>query len=139
MSEQANTELVQKLYAAFGRGDVQTILDHLSPDVEWIAEGPSSLPFTGRRKGPAQVLGFFEALGGTQTGQKLTIDRFVAQGDVVATYGRYAGTVNATGKQFDGPLAHFFTIRGGKVTEFIDIIDTAGGVEAYSMSVAAAG
>lgn len=30
-----NNETVQEIYAAFGRGDVPTMLGHLADDVEW--------------------------------------------------------------------------------------------------------
>ena len=85
MSEQANLELVQEMYAAFSRGDIKTIMDHLAPDVLWVAEGPEIIPFAGRRTGPAEVLGFFQSLGGTQENQKLTIEGNLAQGDRVAS------------------------------------------------------
>jgi ketosteroid isomerase-like protein len=63
MNEQSNTALVEKMYAAFGRGDLQTILGSLTPDVEWTLEGPSVIPYAGKRIGPAQVQKFFEATG----------------------------------------------------------------------------
>jgi hypothetical protein len=137
MSEQQNAALIQKLYDAFGRGDIQTILDNLTPDVAWGMEGPETVPFTGQRKGPSEVMGFFEALASTQSNQKLTTECFVAQGDTVATLGRYAGTVVATGKNFDSRVAHFFTIRNGKVARFVDIGDTAALAEAYTKASAA--
>lgn len=139
MNEQQNTALIQKLYDAFSRGDIQTILANLTDDVEWGLEGPAIIPFTGQRKGPAQVLGFFEALGGTQQNMKLTTEQFVAQGDQVATLGRYAGTVTATGKSFDTRIAHFFTIRDGKVSRFVDVGDTAALADAYAQRSAASG
>ena len=105
MSEQQNTALIQKLYDDFARGDIQAILAALTDDVEWTLEGPSIIPFVGARKGPSEVLGFFQALGTTQTNMKLKTEKWVAQGDTVATLGRYSGTVTATGKSFDVPVA----------------------------------
>jgi ketosteroid isomerase-like protein len=138
MNEQANTKLVQDMYAAFGRGDIQTILDHLASDVEWVLDGPSTIPFAGKRKGPVQVRGFFEALGGTQQDQKLTITDYIAQGDNVATVGRYSAKVKETGRQMDSAVAHIFTIRDGKVTRFLDFGDTAHMAEAYKPKTATA-
>jgi|SRR5579872_3165928 len=137
MSEQQNTALIQGLYDAFGRGDIQHILDSLADDVEWTFEGPSIIPFTGARKGRAEVLGFFQALGATQTNQQLTTGVWCAQGDTVATLGRYAGTVTATGKSFDTAVAHFFTIRGGKIARFVDVGDTAAFEDAYTATSSA--
>jgi len=40
--------------------------------------------------------------------------------------------VKETGKWVDGPIAHVFTVRGGKITRFLDFIDTAQTADAYS-------
>jgi uncharacterized protein len=138
MSETQNTALVKGLYAAFGNGDIQTIMDSVTEDVEWNMEGPEILPFSGKRIGKAQVLAFFEALAGTQSDVKVTTHQFLAQGDHVATCGRYAGTVTTTGKKFDIVIAHFFTLSDGKVTRFDDIVDTAALADSYRTTAAAA-
>jgi len=137
MNEQNNKALVEKMYAAFGRGDVRTILDHLTPNVEWTLEGPSVIPFAGKRVGPAQVQKFFEALATTQDNQKLTIDDYIAQDDKVATTGRYSAVVKATGKRIDCAVVHVFTIRDGKITKFLDFADTAHMADAYVSAAAA--
>jgi ketosteroid isomerase-like protein len=138
MNEQQNVALIQKLYAAFERGDVPTILDNLADDVEWTLQAPAIIPYAGTRTGPSQVLGFFQALADTQSDIKLTTETFVAQGDQVATLGRYRATVKATGKKFDSPVGHFFTIRNGKVARFVDLGDTAAMADAYRAKSAAA-
>ena len=137
MTEQQNTALIQTLYDAFGRGDVQSILDNLTNDVQWGLEGPAIIPFAGLRIGQAQVQSFFEALGTTLHGVKLITDNFVAQGNLVASIGRFSGTVTATGKSFDVPIAHFFEIRDGKVARFVDFGDTAALADAYTQASAA--
>jgi len=138
MNEQQNTELIKAMYAAFARGNVAAILGALTEDVEWILEGPAIIPFSGSRRGRAEVAGFFEGLATTQVNQKLTIDTWVAQGEVVATMGRYAATVKANGRSFDASIAHFFTFRGGKVSKFVDFGDTALMAETYAQASAAA-
>jgi ketosteroid isomerase-like protein len=138
MNEQRNTALIQKLYEAFGRGDIQLILDNLTDDVEWTLEGPAIIPYAGKKSGPAEVKDFFTALGSTQVNMKLTTAEFIAQGDRVTTLGRFGATVKATGKKFDSPVAHFFTIRNGKVSRFVDVGDTAAIAEAYRANTASA-
>ncbi len=139
MSEQQNIALIQRIYDAFGRGDVPAILDNLTSDVAWDMEGPSSIPLSGHRKGPAGAKEFFAALGGTQQNQKLTIDEWVAQGDKVATFGTYKATVTATGKTTEGKVAHLFTVKDGKVTRWLGLSDTAAMVDAYTGGASAAG
>ena len=138
MNEQKNAELILSLYTAFARGDVQFILDRVTDDVEWVTEGPSSIPYAGRLRGKGEVLVFFKAIAETQSDPKLTTDKVVAQGDTVATAGRYAATVKATGRRADSAIAHFFTVRDGKVSQFLDYFDTAAFADAYAVTAAAA-
>ena len=137
MSETANVALVQSAYDAFGRGDVEAILANVTDDVVWSLEGPLTIPFAGTRRGRQEVRGFFTALGTTQTGQKLEIDEWIAQGDKVATVGYYSFTANATGRSLRARLAHVFTIRDGKIAKFEDFTDTAATLEAYTNKAAA--
>ena len=139
MNEQDNTALIQRMYDAFSRGDIQTILDSLAPNVEWITEGPSTIPYAETYKGAANVGEFFEVLAATQEKHNLVTHEFIAQGNKVATSGRYAATVKATGKSFDTAIAHVFTIENGKVTRFLDFFDTAAVADAYQAAGSAAG
>jgi ketosteroid isomerase-like protein len=45
-----NRPETQKMYSAFGRGDVNTILSHLTDDVSWESEGPARLSHAGRER-----------------------------------------------------------------------------------------
>ena len=137
MSEQ-NKALIKKMYDAFGRGDIQTILDNVTSDVVWGMEAPSTIAFAGTRHGVAGVTSFFSDLASTQTDMKLTTEFFIAEGDHVATLGRYSCTIKATGKTTDLAVGHFFTIRNGKVARFVDMTDTAAVAASYE-SVSAAG
>ena len=38
MNEQQNQALIQNMYDAFGRGDIHTILNNLTDDVEWTMQ-----------------------------------------------------------------------------------------------------
>lgn len=46
MSDQ-NVQVVKNAYAAFGRGDIQTILNNLTHDVEWVLPGEGEIPQAG--------------------------------------------------------------------------------------------
>lgn len=138
MNEKANSALVQSLYDAFGRGDIAHILANINTDVAWNTEGPAVIPYAGNRRGEKEVLGFFGALSGTLDNMKLTIDTMLAQGDGVAAFGRFAGRVKATGKSFDTPVGHYFKIIGGKVSLFINIIESATIAAAYTATSSAA-
>jgi len=134
MSE--NADFIHRLYAAFSRGDIATILASLTPDVDWVCEGPASVPFCGKFRGPEQVSKFFEALATTQSEQNLTIEETYDAGAQVFTINRYSCVVNASGKKVDARGVHVFTVKNGKVTRFLEIFDSAAAVEAYKAAPA---
>ena len=138
MTGPENTQIVKDVYAAFGRGDVAAILARLTEDVEWTLEGPAVIPFAGKRRGAAEVAGFFQALGSTTENGQLTTEHYIAQDDKVVTVGRFRATVKESGKTIDMAVAHVFSFREGKIARFDDFIDTAQVADAYTSRAAAA-
>jgi hypothetical protein len=65
MSEAQNTKTVQDAYAAFGRGDVETLLSYISDDVVWsgVYGAAPHVPTSGERRGKAAVGKFFAQVG----------------------------------------------------------------------------
>lgn len=139
MNEQENVALIRKMYAAFSAGDVQTLLDNIADTAEWINHGPESIPYAGRRSGKKQIREFFEAIGDTTMGAKVTPGDFVASGDNVAVTGRYTARVRNTGSDIDTPVAHLFTLRNGKVTRWEGYSDTAHVADAHTAKAGAGG
>jgi ketosteroid isomerase-like protein len=123
----SNRDRVQAIYEAFGRGDVPSILEAVSDDVDWEYAGATDqVPWLVHRRGRAGVGKFFEALGA------LDIKRFVphtllAAQDTVVALIELEATVKTTGKAIDNPeeihVWHFD--RAGKVVRFRHALDTA--------------
>ena len=129
-------QTVKNAYAAFGRGDIATILAMLAPDVSWEVEGPAEISFAGIRKGPEAVKGFFQAIGNDHADPKLDITEYFSSGDSVATFGRYQCTLKKTGNRVDTPIEHLFKFRDGKIVRFVDHLNTAAFLEAGQSSAA---
>ena len=110
---QANIELVQAVYAAFGRGDVEFIIGALADDVSWAVNGrEGDYPTFGVKRGKAGVTAFFAYIGANEN-----FSDFSPQGHA-------AYTVTGTGKSVDTNFLHVFTITGGKITGFVEYFDT---------------
>lgn len=133
MSDHIQT--VKDAYAAFGRGDVATILSMLAPDVSWELEAPAEISIAGIRKGPEAVKGFFQAIASDHANPKLEIAEYLSSTDAVATFGRYKCTLK-NGKHVDSPIAHLFKFRDGKIIRFVDYTDTAALLESTQSSAA---
>jgi ketosteroid isomerase-like protein len=125
MNDQDNIGLIRKIYAAFGAGDVQAILDSVADGADWINHGPVTVPYAGSRSGKTQILEFFQAIADSTTGGKVIAGNFIAQGDTVVALGSYKATVRNTGAEIDTPVAHIFTVRDGKVVRWEGFSDSA--------------
>ncbi|MCA1613272.1 MAG: nuclear transport factor 2 family protein [Acidobacteria bacterium] len=131
MSGRSNVEVVQNLFAAFGRADIPGVLALLAGDVAWVFPGPPSIPFAGERNGHAGATEFFTALGGAVEFEQFEVRELVAQGDKVVALGFERGRGRASGRTFENHWALVFTVRGGKVTHFRSYEDTAALAEAF--------
>jgi ketosteroid isomerase-like protein len=137
MNEQENVNLIWNIYSAFAAGDAQTILDSVTDNAQWINHGPASIPYAGSRAGKAQITEFFQAIANSTTGGKVIAENYVAQGDTVVATGRYQATVRNTGAEIDTPIAHFFTVRNGKVEKWVGYSDSAQVADAHTGRAAA--
>lgn len=128
MSEAQNTRVVQDAYAAFGRGDIPTLLGYLTDDIHWrpVIGTAKHVPFSGERKGKAGVGEFFKQVAESEDFQQFEPREFVAQGDTVVAIGHYRAVTKATGKTFESDFVMVFTLRGGKVATFREFTDSAG-------------
>jgi ketosteroid isomerase-like protein len=130
-----NITKIQELYAAFGRGDVPTLLANVTDDVDWGSDSPAgakSVPWYGVRKGREGVGEFFTVLGGNVEFPKFEPSQFAAVDDQVYVHIDYEYRFPKNGKGFKSSSVHQFTLRDGKVSKFRAYEDTAGALEAWT-------
>jgi hypothetical protein len=132
MSEASNTKVVQDAFAAFGRGDIPTLLGMLDPAVEWTSVVGSRTPTSGTRHGHDGVAEFFQQLAASIEFQQFEPREFIAQGDKVVTLGHSVGRSKATGRSFESDWVMVFTLRNGLATRFMEFADSAGINEAFA-------
>jgi ketosteroid isomerase-like protein len=134
MAERENVEVVQRCYAAFGRGDVEGIVAHVTEDVEWegVYGTSSKVPHSGKRRGKDQVREFFALVGENTVFDAFEPKEFVATGDNVIALGSYRARVKKTGREFAGDWVMHFRFRDGKLSAFREYADSAGIDRAYA-------
>ncbi len=128
---QQNVDVVQRKYAAVGRGDIPGVLDLLTDDVEWTLQGPSAIPFAGPRYGHAGVSEFFSLVGETLEFEQFEPRDFIAQGDTVVALGYERNRIKPTGRTFAQEWAHVYTLREGKIARARFFENTAAYVAAF--------
>jgi uncharacterized protein len=134
MNEQENVRVVQQSYEAFSRGDIQAVLNFISEQVEWRTPKPEGMPFGGEYRGRDQVARFFWELNQHEEITRFEPREFIAQGDRVVVLGHYAAKVRSTGRMAESDWVHIFTVRNGKVVQFVEHFDTAVAMSAYRRS-----
>ncbi|MBM3577486.1 MAG: nuclear transport factor 2 family protein [Alphaproteobacteria bacterium] len=128
-----NCSFIRSLYAAFGRGDVKTILDNVDPSIEWISNGDANaIPWSGRRKGVAGTAYFFKSLSENLDFEIFEPRDFFDAGDTVIVIGRTRARLKSNGGVFDCAWAHVFTVKNGKLSRFREFYDTAAVVGAIA-------
>ena len=127
MSEQQNVEIVRQAYAAFGRGDIESILQLLDDRIEWdaVMGAAPHVPMAGTRHGKQAVAEFFRTLADNVTFTEFEPREFIAQGDTVVVLGRYEGRAKPTGRTFGADWAMVDTVRNGKITRFREYVSTS--------------
>lgn len=125
MSGEDNIKTIQRVYEAFGAGDVPTIIEALHEDVDWAADAASTTaPWYGVKHGPAEVLTFFQRVGEAVEVLEFNPVAFAANDTDVLTVVQYRSRIRATGVESAMNLHHYFRFRDGKVVYYRGSEDT---------------
>lgn len=133
-----NLDVIQRGYEAFGRGDINAMLESFDEEITWVTPGPRELATSGNRTGRQAVAQFFAAVNDIFDIQRFEPREFIAQGDRVIVLGSETARVRTTGKVVELDWVHVFAMRNRKVIAFQEFFDTAAVVAAMDAAHAAA-
>jgi ketosteroid isomerase-like protein len=132
MAKKGNGDLVQRFYTIFLAGDIEAVLQLLSPDFELMYSGPSLIPAAGTWNGHEGFRNWAEAaLQGHLPPESVDFEEFIVQGDKVAVPGHVSLRVKTTRKTCETDFLHLFSVRDGKITRWRDFFDTFAVAQAY--------
>jgi uncharacterized protein len=114
-----NAQLLNGVYEAFGRGDMETVMAAFAEDIEW--NSPAVLPHAMTLRGRDGVGGFFENLGATWENFGIEIDAVFGSGDRACGIGKAHGTLDGTPASYG--FVHAWTIRDGMLVRFDEYVD----------------
>ena len=122
----SNVQRAKDIYAAFGRGDITSVLGGFHPEIEWReAEGHPYKPDGAAWVGPHVILEeLFMRLGSEWDGFTVNVRTLHDAGEHVVMEGRYTGLYKASGKSLDAQVCHILRFRDGKLTSFQQYVDT---------------
>jgi ketosteroid isomerase-like protein len=108
------------MFAAFGAGDLDALLETVHPDSRWTYVGANPRPVRAELVGHAEVRRFFEGILRRLEMTAFEAAEFVAEGDTVAVFGHEAGTVRATGQPFRNEWAQKYVVRENLIVEMAE-------------------
>jgi ketosteroid isomerase-like protein len=130
---QGNVEIVRGLIEAWDRGDYQTGLESVDPDIELIAAyGTADLDGTYRgHQGLAEMLvGFWTEFDEP----RIVIEETIRAGDNVVVGVRFFGRGKRSGAEIDAPAWHVWSLREGKAVRWLLVRTKEEALEAAGLS-----
>ncbi len=129
---ESNTQLIQAIYEAFGRGDVSFIASKVKPDARWdFNVTKSDVPWHVPVTGPSEVPKFLGAFVENVALEAFEPRKFMATDEEVVVHVRIAYTVKRTGQRVDQDQLHWWTVRDGKIARLRHFEDTAQVIAAF--------
>lgn len=123
-TEQRNLVTVERIYEAFGTGDINALLAMLADDVVWDNPGPEEFEYFGTKHGRTDVATTFQFVASRMGVTRFEPQHRFAEGDKVFSVLAIEGIATPSGKPWGGRVLHEFTFGSdGKVVAFLDTQD----------------
>ena len=133
MSQQDNIRIVEEIYDAVGRGDVDAILERVTDDVDWAADVASTAaPWHGLRNGKRGVASFFEDINTSIEISQFTPHSYAAGDGHVHLLVDWTFRPLANGRSTSMTMHHYWQRRDGKVVRFRGSEDSARSAQAFA-------
>ena len=110
MSE--NADVIRRVYAVMGAGDVQRVADSVDTNAEWI---PDRSVGEAPRRGRDSVLEFFRDRASMFGEFEAEVEQLFERDDHVLAFIRLAGSGAASGAPFEIRIAHLWTLRDDRI------------------------
>jgi ketosteroid isomerase-like protein len=120
---QDNVDIVEGAWAAFGRGDIDSVLEVIAPQAE--TRVPERLPWGGTYTGPDGFTDFLSRLNESFSQYTSTPDKVLGADDNhVVVVARFKGRTKGGGS-VEGRIAWIYQLRDGKIVDAESYGDTA--------------
>ena len=136
MSQQ-DIEVVKQTYAAFARGDIETVLAAFDPDIEWVEPEGYFPGARGTHHGVEAVRRIFSVYPTHWDEFAADMEQYIDAGEHVIAIGRARFRPKGSDTLHSSQLANVWTMRDGKAVRLQVFNDTAliwralGGGEEY--------
>jgi uncharacterized protein len=128
---QENMEVVGKLYEAFARGEIDSILAQVDPEIEF--DPSDRLPDEGIHRGREAYRQFLKRTFELWAGFRVEVEELLDVGDAVVALIHTTATGRASGIEVDERVAHVFWLRDATPYRFKVFGERAKALEAAGL------
>jgi uncharacterized protein len=108
-----NVELVRRCFDLFGRGEMETLLRCVDPDIETVE--PPEIPGSTSYRGHSGLALAYRHWASQWDDFRVEVEELIDAGSDVVAVTRHHGTGRASGARVGGLVAYVFTVRDGKL------------------------
>ena len=123
-----NVDIVRRMYDAYARGDFETGLSYLNPEIEFSQ--PAEQPGAETYHGHEGVIQAFAKWTGTWDEYRVEVEELFDLGDHVLARTRHHGIGKASGVEVEQQIFQLWTLRNDKVVRTRMYYDQAEALEA---------
>ena len=134
MGTASDIELIAGVYDAIRKGDVGSIIDHLTDNINWWYYAPQVVPFAGHHYSREGVLAYLRNVSEVLESQQMNAREFATSRNLVVALGWQKARVRITGKVFETHWAHAYTFEAGLITSVREYVDAAAVAAAFTLS-----
>lgn len=107
--------VVEKMFSAFGQGDIERFLETVSPDTIWIYHGTQVIP-KGRYEGKEGARTFISNIINNTEILSFEPQQYISEGNTVVVLGREHQRVKKSGRELKQKWAQVYTVEQGLIT-----------------------
>ena len=126
-----NVQIIQQAFADFASGNIDSIINICTDDVEWTGLANPTVPIAGTFHGRNEIIKFFNNLTENIDYSYFEPKEFFSNKDVVIVLGHHTAKVKKTGKSFDHDWCMIFRLQEGKIYHYYIFVDTREQAEAF--------
>ena len=129
----SHADTIRSMYEAFGRGDINAILEPLAQDVQWDCDrAPNDVPWLQPLRGRNEVPKFFAALRDHLDLRRFEPKLILESGNTVLVLYEVEAYARSTGRRIpESQAAHVWQFdQAGRVSSYKNAVDSFGASKA---------
>lgn len=115
MMENSAKKVVEKMFSAFGSGDIEKFVETVSDDTVWIYHGTQIIP-AGTFEKKAGVRAFFSNILDKTEIINFEPQQFIVEGNTVVVLGREHQKVKRSGRELKQKWVQIYTVENDLIT-----------------------